>query len=157
MTSGSDRPGPATWDGRPKVPTRSGGHVAAAAATKRPHVVRREGVPVSMVPLYPEDGPLYGDVPISQLAMVVQCKAMVDARRHLFHDHGFKREQLRETRARILLGWHLQTHNLPVDTEFPRSAIPYGLVRVVHRIAAEQGGAPTTTTPKDQQDGRAEG
>jgi hypothetical protein len=66
--------------------------------------------------------------------MVLQAKAFVSARRHLFHDHGFTRTQLRETDGGKVLAWHLEAHGIP-DANFPRSAMPWGLESVVHRLA----------------------
>jgi hypothetical protein len=52
----------------------------------------------------------------------------------VFHDHGFTRAQLRETRGDRVLAWHLDVHGIP-DAKFPDPAMPWGLVSVVHRLA----------------------
>jgi hypothetical protein len=91
------------------------------------------------IPIEREHDPLYGDTPIGELRMVLQCKAFVDARRHLFHEHGFTRRQLREPSARVVLAWHLREHGL-TGARFPNGAIPWGLVSVVHRMADDRSG-----------------
>ena len=78
--------------------------------------------------------PLYGDTPIEDLRMVVHAKAFVAAKRHLFHDHGFTRAQLRGSGGQVVLRWHLEAHGIP-DAPFGRAAMPWGLVSVVHRLA----------------------
>jgi hypothetical protein len=82
--------------------------------------------------------PLYGDTPYAELNMVLHSKAFVAARRHLFHEHGFTREQLSVNKAAIVLRWHLEAHGLAADTPFSSAAIPWGLVTVVHRIVDEK-------------------
>jgi hypothetical protein len=105
---------------------------------------------MSMVPLFPEDDPLYGDTATSALRMVPECRAFVVARRHLFHDHAVSRDQLRENRSMVILHWHLQAHGLPADTPFDPIAIPWGLVSVVHRLAAEGTTAAVIGLGKDR-------
>jgi hypothetical protein len=82
--------------------------------------------------------PLYGDTPISELNMTVHSKAFLEARRHLFHVHGVSRERLREHRALVVLGWHLEAHGLSRNTPISRSAMPWGMESVVHRLAGER-------------------
>ena len=94
---------------------------------------------MSMVPLHTQDDPLYGDSPLEELAMVVQCKAFIAARRHLFHQHGVTRNQLREMRAVVMMRWHLNEHGLPIGRTFTSNEISWGLVELPHQLAEGQG------------------
>jgi hypothetical protein len=89
---------------------------------------------MTLHPRGPEHDPLYGDTPIGDLRMVVQAKALVSARRHLFREHGFTRAQLRQRSGWQVLAWHLDAHGIP-DAGFPDTAMPWGLESVVHRLA----------------------
>lgn len=89
---------------------------------------------MTLLPLGSEHDPLYGDRPVDELRMVLHAKAFVAARRHLFHEHGFTRSQLRERNGWAVLQWHLEAHGIS-DADFPGSAMPWGLVSVVHRLA----------------------
>jgi hypothetical protein len=89
---------------------------------------------MTLHPIGSSHDPLYGDTPLAELRMVVHAKAFVAARRHLFHDHGFTRAQLRETSGWRVLAWHLEAHGI-ADADFPDAAMPWGLVSVVHRLA----------------------
>jgi hypothetical protein len=89
---------------------------------------------MTLRPIGSQHDPLYGDTPIAELRMVVHAKAFVSARRHLFHEHGFTRAQLRETSGQRVLAWHLEAHGIQ-DADFPDGAMPWGLESVVHRLA----------------------
>jgi hypothetical protein len=89
---------------------------------------------MTLSPLGHEHDPLYGDTPIGELRMVLQAKAFISARRHLFHEHEFTRAQLGGTTGRQVLAWHLGAHGIP-DADFPDGAMPWGLESVVHRLA----------------------
>jgi len=88
------------------------------------------------IPVEPEDDPLYGDTPLAELPMVLQCKAILSGKRHLHHQHGISREELREGRVSVLLGWHLQAHGLPPDTSVDSAKMPWSLATLPHQLVS---------------------
>ena len=61
--------------------------------------------------------PLYGNRPIGELRMVVQCKAMVEGRRHLVRAHGLPVSAIAGEAAGQLMDLHFDAHGFdPVPT-----------------------------------------
>lgn len=75
--------------------------------------------------------PLWGDAPLEDLRMPLQAKALVQARRHLVHDHGLRPASWSSPRA---LELHLQAHGLTPGAAGAK-AVPWGMVGAVHDAA----------------------
>ncbi len=95
---------------------------------------------MSMVSVAPEGEPLYGGTPYERLRMPVQCMAIVAARRHLFHEHGYPTDRLHERRCLVILRWHLEAHDLPLEQPALVGSMPWSLELGVHRVVEQLSG-----------------
>ena len=77
--------------------------------------------------------PLYGDRAYHELRMPLQARALVAARRHLFHDHGVPRSAL-DGSGFVMIDLHLEAHGIP-NAIVAESALPWGIVSAVHERA----------------------
>jgi hypothetical protein len=80
--------------------------------------------------------PLYGDRPIDDLRMPHQAKALVQARRHLVHEHGLSPSSWNSLQA---LALHRKAHGLRPDAP-PGTGVPYAMIGSVHAEAARREG-----------------
>ncbi len=78
--------------------------------------------------------PLYGDRPIEDLRMPLPAKALIQARRHLVHDHGLHPASWSSLRV---LELHLRAHGLSPGAAGGH-AVPFAMVGHVHDAVARQ-------------------
>ena len=80
--------------------------------------------------------PLYGDCPIEDLRMPHQAKALVQARRHLVHEHGLSPASWNSVQA---LKLHRKAHGL-APAASRGTGVPYAMVGSVHAQVARRDG-----------------
>jgi len=81
--------------------------------------------------------PLYGNRPIGELRMVVQCKAMVEGRRHLVRAHGLAGSGGAD--AGQLMDLHFEAHGFDPIPTYGAESLPWSIVSRPHRVLEARG------------------
>ena len=78
--------------------------------------------------------PLYGDRPIGELRMVVQCKAMVEGRRHLVRAHRLPVSAIADADAGQLMDLHFEAHGFDPIPTYGAESLPWSIAWRPHRV-----------------------